>query len=119
MVPTHTHDWLVELHPGAEDKGLLVSILMVLNRYISPSGSLTFLVSVFPPCHMLPHLCLHLYLRHRSTHRLPQTLQVQASLFPPSPCYARSRTTLRPQTQLQFCTSHNILVDGVLVEEDY
>ena len=85
---------------------------MVLSWYFYPSVSFTRLVSLFRPFRILLLLCL---LRPLF---LPLTIKFQESLFPPYHLYPHSQIPICLQTQIQYRTNSNILVDGVLAAED-
>ena len=70
MVPNHTQSWVMGLHPGADAKGSLGYVPMVIRCYVSLSKSISLLnnhLSLFPPLlqlHLHLHYCLH-HPRHR------------------------------------------------------
>ena len=91
--------------PGAEDKGSLWSVHIVLSWYVYPFASIIHIISLF--CLSIIH-----------TRHWPHTLQVHTSLLPPYMCYPRSWILLRLQTQLQYWTSRDTLGGGVMEEDN-
>ena len=78
MSQNHTHSRLAGFHTVADAKGALGSIPVVLSCYVSPSASISRLVThcwIYP---LTPPLCLHLWI-HFHLHRLsrrPHTLYI-------------------------------------------
>ena len=128
MVQKNTIIPLMEFYPGAEAKGPLGSIPMVIICYLSPSMPISRLGIHFhfsPPilhlrfCFRLClHLCLRLCLLLQCHLILPcyrsQDLEVNTLLLQPRLCHPHSRPPLYGQTQIQYWWSRDVLGYGIL-----
>ena len=64
MKPNHTHNGAVDFYPGAENKGPLESVPMILNCYVYPSTSFFHINNLLCPSPLLRNLrqpCIYPY----------------------------------------------------------
>ena len=89
----------MDFYPGAEAKGPLGSVIMILSCYIYPSTSFSHIVPLLPPSAPPPLPTLF----------LPLSTPIISPLSPPSMCYPRSLSMICLQSKIQYWKSHYVI----------